>query len=115
MAFSPDTSEKQKESLVKIVKEMQPGIPIDANTRFVSAGSNKNRASIQELFDGRLSMGHAGNLGVLPDQFHRGILYRQLVAAVAGCQGIFRIDGGLYHRNRQNTRRDRMPTERLLF
>jgi MFS transporter, AAHS family, 4-hydroxybenzoate transporter len=47
-------SEKQREALEKIVKEMQPDILINANSRFVSAGSTKNKAAIQELFAGRL-------------------------------------------------------------
>ena len=34
---------------------MQPGISIGANTQFVAAGASKNRASIKELFVGRLS------------------------------------------------------------
>jgi benzoate transport len=45
----------QKASLAQIMKKMQPGIAIDANTQFVSAGSKKNRASIKELFAGRLA------------------------------------------------------------
>ena len=47
--------EKQKASLATIMKNMQPGITIDANTQFVSAGAEKNRASIRELFAGRLA------------------------------------------------------------
>ena len=50
-----DNDEKQKASLVKILQKMQPGIVIDANTQFVSAGAKKNRASIGELFKGRLA------------------------------------------------------------
>jgi benzoate transport len=48
-------NEIQKETLVKIVKKMQPGTLIDANTRFVSAGSSRNRVSVKELFAGRLA------------------------------------------------------------
>ena len=46
--------EEQRRVLVKLVERMQPGIPIDANTQFVSAGINKIRASVKELFAGRL-------------------------------------------------------------
>jgi len=45
---------KQRERLVAIVQRMQPGIQIDPTTQFMSAGSNKNRASIRELFAGKL-------------------------------------------------------------
>lgn len=47
--------ERHKESLASIVKEMQPGIQIPAETQFVSAGSSQNKAALKELFDGRLA------------------------------------------------------------
>ncbi len=45
---------KQKEALVQLVRKIQPGIEIGSDSQFVSAGSNKARASIQDLFAGRL-------------------------------------------------------------
>jgi MFS transporter, AAHS family, 4-hydroxybenzoate transporter len=46
---------RQRETLVGLVRKMQPGIQIDANTRFVSAGSNREKAPIKDLFSGRLA------------------------------------------------------------
>jgi len=46
---------KQRETLVEIVQTMQPGIQIHADTQFVSEGSNKSKASVRELFYGRLA------------------------------------------------------------
>jgi MFS transporter, AAHS family, 4-hydroxybenzoate transporter len=46
---------KERESLVYLVREMQPGIQIDEATQFVSAGSNKENASVKELFAGKLA------------------------------------------------------------
>ena len=110
-----DKDEIQKASLAKIIKKMQPGITIDANTQFVSAGAKKNRASIARAFQGQAGMGHADGLGVLSDKLHRSIFYRQLVSTVAGCQRIFPIRGRLYQRNRQHTHRSRVLTERFLL
>ena len=42
-------------TLASLVQRLQPGIPVDANTRFVSIGSSKNKASFKELFDGKLA------------------------------------------------------------
>jgi MFS transporter, AAHS family, 4-hydroxybenzoate transporter len=50
-----DKNEKQREILVDVVKSMKPGVQIDASTQFVSAGSIKSKASIKELFSGRLA------------------------------------------------------------
>jgi AAHS family 4-hydroxybenzoate transporter-like MFS transporter len=47
-------NEEERKTLVRLVERMQPGIPIDANTQFVSAGFNKKRTSAKELFSGRL-------------------------------------------------------------
>jgi AAHS family 4-hydroxybenzoate transporter-like MFS transporter len=47
-------NEKQREHLVDIANKMQPGIPMDANTRFVSIGSTRSKAAIKELFAGKL-------------------------------------------------------------
>jgi AAHS family 4-hydroxybenzoate transporter-like MFS transporter len=46
---------KQKEAFVQLLRRIQPGVQIDSDTQFVSAGSNKVQASIQELFSGRLA------------------------------------------------------------
>ncbi|HTY63827.1 MAG TPA: MFS transporter [Acidobacteriota bacterium] len=48
-------NEKQKARLVRIVQRIQPGIAMDANTQFVSAGEKRDRPSIKELFEGRLA------------------------------------------------------------
>lgn len=45
---------KQRQSLIKLIKKMQPNIQIDADTQFISAGSNKSKISVKELFSGRL-------------------------------------------------------------
>jgi MFS transporter, AAHS family, 4-hydroxybenzoate transporter len=50
-----DKDEIKRSSLAKIMRKMQPGIAIGANTQFVSAGAKKNRASVGELFKGRLA------------------------------------------------------------
>lgn len=47
--------EAQRDLLVKVAGEMQPGININPNTQFKSAGSNKERASFGELFSGKLA------------------------------------------------------------
>jgi benzoate transport len=46
---------KQRETIVKLVQRMKPGIQIDADTSFLSAGSSKGRSSVKELFSGRLA------------------------------------------------------------
>jgi MFS transporter, AAHS family, 4-hydroxybenzoate transporter len=46
---------RQRESLVEIAKYMQPDMQIDATTRFISAGARKEKASVKELFAGKLS------------------------------------------------------------
>ncbi|MBN1570332.1 MAG: MFS transporter [Acidobacteria bacterium] len=48
-------SEKQREVLGAIVRDMQPGLQIGAETRFVSEGSTQNKAAIKELFSGKLA------------------------------------------------------------
>jgi MFS transporter, AAHS family, 4-hydroxybenzoate transporter len=45
---------QERETLARLVKKMQPGIRIDADTQFVSAGSAGNRTPFSELFAGRL-------------------------------------------------------------
>jgi len=45
---------KKRARLAAIVQRMRPGTQIDAHTRFLSARSNKERASIRELFAGKL-------------------------------------------------------------
>ena len=47
--------EKQKASLIAVVKSLQPGIAVDATTEFVSATARESRASIAQLFAGRLA------------------------------------------------------------
>jgi MFS transporter, AAHS family, 4-hydroxybenzoate transporter len=48
-------TEKQRESLIQSIQGIQPDIQIHAATQFVSAGSNKVKASVQELFFGKLA------------------------------------------------------------
>jgi MFS transporter, AAHS family, 4-hydroxybenzoate transporter len=48
-------SGKQRERLVEWVKKIRPDVRIDADTRFISTGSAKNKASIKELFHGKLA------------------------------------------------------------
>ena len=48
-------NDDQRNALIRLVEKIQPGIQVNANTQFVSAGSNKGRASIKELFSGRLA------------------------------------------------------------
>lgn len=48
-------TEKQRETLVKLVKRIQPDIQVDENTQFISVGSNKGMHSVRELFSGRLA------------------------------------------------------------
>jgi AAHS family 4-hydroxybenzoate transporter-like MFS transporter len=45
---------KERVTLVKVIKKLQPDIRIDGNTRFISADSSKKRYSVKELFSGRL-------------------------------------------------------------
>jgi len=45
---------KQRETLIRIIKKMRPDIRIDGDTRFTSAGSNREQRSVKELFSGRL-------------------------------------------------------------
>ena len=46
---------KHKETLIKLMKRIQPHIQIDANTQFISAGTNKKSSSVKELFSGKLA------------------------------------------------------------
>jgi MFS transporter, AAHS family, 4-hydroxybenzoate transporter len=46
---------EQRDILIKVVHRLQPDIQIDAATQFVSADSNKMRASTKELFFGKLA------------------------------------------------------------
>jgi AAHS family 4-hydroxybenzoate transporter-like MFS transporter len=47
--------EKQREFLVNIVQRIKPGVQINPGTRFVSAGSIKDKAPSKELFYGKLA------------------------------------------------------------
>jgi len=47
-------TEKQRETLVQLAERMQPGIQIDADTRFFSVGSTKQKRFAKELFSGKL-------------------------------------------------------------
>jgi MFS transporter, AAHS family, 4-hydroxybenzoate transporter len=51
---SRENSGIQKETIAPLIQKIQPGIPINADTRFVSAGSARNQASGKELFVGKL-------------------------------------------------------------
>ncbi len=46
---------KKRDAVAEIVSRMQPEIQIDANTRFTAAGSNRSKASVRELFAGKLA------------------------------------------------------------
>jgi MFS transporter, AAHS family, 4-hydroxybenzoate transporter len=46
---------KAKETLARIVREMNPAIQTGEATQFVSAGTRKGKSSIRELFAGRLA------------------------------------------------------------
>ncbi|MGD0101219.1 MAG: MFS transporter [Acidobacteriota bacterium] len=48
-------NESQRKTLSEVAKRMQPGIQIVSATRFVSAGSNKEKAFAKELFSGKLA------------------------------------------------------------
>jgi AAHS family 4-hydroxybenzoate transporter-like MFS transporter len=48
-------TERQKARLAEIVKKMQPDTVLDARVEFVSVSTNKNSASVKELFAGRLA------------------------------------------------------------
>jgi AAHS family 4-hydroxybenzoate transporter-like MFS transporter len=45
----------QREMLAGLIRQMEPGVQIDANTRFVSAGTGRKKAPVKELFAGRLA------------------------------------------------------------
>jgi benzoate transport len=47
-------TDKKKASLVQLLRRIQPRIQIGADSRFVSADSDKVKSSTQELFSGRL-------------------------------------------------------------
>ena len=46
---------KQRETLTKIIKKMQPDIQIDGDTQFTSIDSSQARHSAKELFSGKLA------------------------------------------------------------
>lgn len=46
---------EERESLVRLVKTMQPKMALDQETKFISAGSSAEKTSITELFAGKLS------------------------------------------------------------
>jgi MFS transporter, AAHS family, 4-hydroxybenzoate transporter len=48
-------TEKQRVTLVGLVKKIQPDIQTEVNTEFVSGGISKEQQSIKELFTGRLA------------------------------------------------------------
>ena len=52
---SRDSTPKQREAIVQLVQKIQPGIQIEEGTRLVSSGSPKDRASLQEIFYGKLA------------------------------------------------------------
>jgi AAHS family 4-hydroxybenzoate transporter-like MFS transporter len=45
----------QKEMLAGLIRRLQPGIQINANTQFVSGGLSQKKAPVKELFAGRLA------------------------------------------------------------
>jgi benzoate transport len=49
------STEKQRQSIIQWIRKIQPGVQIDADTQFVSSGSTKGKAAVQELFFGKLA------------------------------------------------------------
>jgi AAHS family 4-hydroxybenzoate transporter-like MFS transporter len=45
----------QREMLAGLIRRLDPGIQIDANTRFVSVGLDRQKAPVKELFAGKLA------------------------------------------------------------